>query len=120
MADGNGRDSAATSSPVSTPTTPGTARAAATSTAMIRAWASVERTTAASAIWGKGFEVVHEPALSPEEGVVLDPLDRARGHRPGIESRLGHFDRAGHPRVEQAEVGVLPGLGEGQSEGVGL
>ena len=54
MADGNGRDRAATSAPVRTPMTPGTARAADTSTATIRAWASMERTTAASAMRGNG------------------------------------------------------------------
>ena len=95
MAEGKGRDRAATSSPVRTPTTPGTASAADTSIATTRAWASVERTTAASAMWGSGVEVVHEPALAPQEGIILDPQWSI-----GAAPQLAHHNRTAHPRMQ--------------------
>jgi len=99
MADGNGRDRAATSAPVSTPITPGTASAADTSTDTIRAWASVERTTAASAMWGSGA--------------------RSSMNQPSPRRRASSSTRAtGRPSHGPArvEVGVVVGVDATNSE----
>ena len=53
-AEANGRECAATSAPVTTPITPGSASAAEASMAPMRAWAKGERTIAAQAVLGSG------------------------------------------------------------------
>ena len=70
---GNGRDIAATSAPVRTPTTPGSSSAALASSAAMRACGTKDRRIAACRTFGKRIEVVDEPSFAAQKRLVLEP-----------------------------------------------
>ena len=74
---GNGRESSATSAPVSTPTTPGSSSAAAGSSRVMRACANGERSDGGVARVRDRVEVVDEAALAAQQRFVLEAGKRA-------------------------------------------